>query len=135
MALTHIEADRSCQVLMHNDEKVESGSLTRWFQEEFQTDHKVMTAELARLWSLPAPMIEAYRYRSLPKTPCQHRLGLVVSAGVTAVQNEELPVEQRLSLLPWSEVLGIPADDIQSMAALGERQKDRVQSLAGRLTH
>ncbi len=135
MALTHIEADRSCQVLMHNDEKVESGSLTRWFQEEFQTDHKVMTAELARLWSLPAPMIEAYRYRSLPKTPCQHRLGLVVSAGVTAVQNEELPVEQRLSLHPWSEVLGIPADDIQSMAALGERQKDRVQSLAGRLTH
>ncbi len=135
MALTHIEADRSCQVLMHNDEQVESGSLMRWFQDEFKTDHRIMTAELARLWSLPAPMIAAYHYRAFPDAQCAHRLGLVVNAGVTAVQNAELPEERWQSLQPWAEALGISAADIQSMASIGKRQKERVMSLAGRLTH
>jgi len=135
MALTHIEADRSCQVLMHNDEQVESGSLTRWFQEEFKTDHKVMTAELARLWSLPAPMIAAYHSRAFPDAQSEYRLGLVVNAGVTAVQNAELPEERWQSLEPWADALGMSAADIQGMASIGERQKDRVRSLAGRLTH
>lgn len=135
MALTHIEADRSCNVLMHNDEQVESGSLTRWLQEEFNTDHKLMTAELARLWSLPEPMIAAYHYRAFPGTECGHRLGLVVSAGVTAVQNAEVEEDRWLSLHPWAVALGIDASDIQSMASIGERQRERVKSLAGRMTH
>ena len=135
MALTHIEADRSCEVLMHNDEQVDSGSLTRWFQDEFKTDHKIMTAELARLWSLPAPMIAAYQSRACPDAVCEHRLGLVVNAGVTAVQNTEVPEDRWQSLQPWAEELGISAADIQGMAAIGERQKERVRSLAGRLTH
>ena len=135
MALTHIEADRSCQVLMHNDEHVEHGSLTRWFQKEFSTDHKIMTAELARLWSLPAPMVAAYHYRAFPASECADRLGLVVGAGVAAVQNADLPEDRRSSLTPWSEQLGIEAEYIQHMAVIGERQRDRVQSLAGRMTH
>lgn len=135
LALTHTEADRSCQVLMHNDEQVESGSLTRWLQEEFETDHKTMTAELARLWSLPTPMIAAYSYRANPGTRCEHRLGLVVSAGVAAVQNAEVPKEGRQSLRSWAEPLGIDAAGIQGMASIGERQRERVQSLAGRMTH
>ncbi|MGI9236324.1 MAG: HDOD domain-containing protein [Woeseiaceae bacterium] len=135
MALTHIEADRSCQVLMHNDEQVQHGSLTQWFQEEFNTDHRIMTAELARLWSLPAPMVAAYHYRAFPTTPCEDRLGLVVSVGTAAVQNAALPEDRHLDIAPWSELLGIAAEDIQSMAEIGERQKSRVQSLAGRLTH
>lgn len=134
MALTHIEADRSCQVLMHNSEQVQPGSLTRWFFDEFKTDHKIMTAELARLWSLPKSMIAAYHYRAFPKSECEDRLGLVVCAGVTAVQNADLPEERRISLLPWSDPLGIGDDDIQRMAEFGERQRNRVESLAGRLT-
>lgn len=135
MALTHIEADRSCQVLMHNDEQIESGSLTRWFQEEFKTDHKIMTAELARLWSLPSPMIAAYHSRAFPGTQSEYRLGLVVNAGVTAVQNSELPEDRWQSLEPWADALGMSAADIQRMASISERQKERVRSLAGRLTH
>lgn len=135
MALTHIEADRSDQVLMRSDEDAQSGGLTRFFQEEFDTDHKTMTAELARLWSLPVPMLAAYYYRAYPETKCEERLGLVVSAGVAAVQNADLPEDGRISLTLWSEPLGIAAEDILRMAALGERQRNRVQSLAGRLTH
>ena len=135
MALTYIEADRSCEVLMHNDEQVEPGSLTRWLQEEFKTDHRIMTAELARLWSLPAPMIAAYQSRACPDADSEHRLSLVVNAGVIAVQNTELPEDRWQSLQPWAAELAIGAEEIQAMAALGERQKERVRSLAGRLTH
>lgn len=135
MALTHIEAERSCEVLMHNDEQVESGSLTQWFQKEFQTDHKIVTAELARLWSLPAPMTSAYHYRAFPETQCEERLGLVVCAGAIAVQNMELPEERHTSLDPWSGQLGIAAVDIQGLAVFSERQRSRVESLSGRLTH
>jgi len=135
MALTHIEPDRSCEVLLHNGGEVQQGSLTRWFQEEFNTDHKVMTAELARIWSLPEPMVAAYHYRAFPDADCEDRLALVVGAGVAAVQNADLPEERRVSLAAWSEALGIAADDIQMMAAFGKRQRDRVESLAGRLTH
>jgi HD-like signal output (HDOD) protein len=135
MALTHIESDRSCEVLMHNDEQVEPGSLTRWFQKEFKTDHKIMTAELARLWSLPEPMIAAYHYRAFPDAQCEHRLGMVVSAGVTAVQNAGLAEDRWQSLQPWANELGIDAADIQDMAVIGERQEERVKSLAGRMTH
>jgi HD-like signal output (HDOD) protein len=135
MALTHIEADRSCEVLMHNDENVEAGSLTRWFQGEFNTDHKVMTAELARLWSLPQPMIAAYHYRAYPNTECGHRLGLVVSAGVAAVQNTEFHEDRPMSLAPWSDALGITAEEIQRLAVFSKKQQERVRSLAGRLTH
>ena len=135
MALTHIEPDRSCEVLMRNDDQVESGSLTLCLQAEFETDHKVMTAELARLWSLPPAMMAAYHHRAHPEALCEHRLGFVVSAGVVAVQNAELAETERQSLAIWAEALGIDEADIQRMAVFGERQKARVQSLAGRFTH
>ena len=135
MALTHIEADRSCEVLKLNDEQVEPGSLTRWFKGEFSTDHKIMTAELARLWSLPASMIDAYHYRAYPDTPSANRLGLVVDAAVTAVQNIGLPEERQQSLQASAEALGISEAELQSMASISERQKERVKSLAGRSTN
>lgn len=131
MALTHIEADRTCEVLKLNDEQVEPGSLTRWFHDEFNTDHKVMTAELARLWSLPAPIIDAYHYRAYPDTPSAHRLGLVVDAAATAVQNVGLPQERQQSLQSCAEALGISETELQGMASISERQKERVKSLAG----
>ena len=80
-------------------------------------------------------MIGAYQYRAFPDTPCEHRLALVVNAGVTAVQNAELPDERQQSLEPCAQALGISAADLRSMASIGERQKERVKSLAGRLTN
>jgi HD-like signal output (HDOD) protein len=134
MALTHIEPVRTCRVLRAHREQGQPDSLAGLLNQEFGTDHKIMTAELGRIWSLPQPMVAAYQYRAFPKTPCDERLGLVVAAGITAVENEELDENRRSSLAPWSETLGIAAEDMQGMAAFGDRQKDRVQSRAGNMT-
>ena len=134
MALTHIEPERTCDVLRQCAEHTHEGALTESLYQEFKTDHKMMTAELARIWSLPAPMVAAYHHRAYPDTECNDRLGNVVAAGVIAVQNAGLPDELRVSLEPWSAFFGLPADDLQAMAVFGEKQRERVQSLAGRMT-
>ena len=134
MALTHIEPVRTNEVLKVHREHDRADSLAELFNKEFSTDHKIVTAELGRIWSLPAPMVAAYQYRAFPNSHCDFRLGLVVAAGVTAVENAERDEEQRSSLLHWSDQLGIDANDIQKMAMLSDRQKERVQALASNMT-
>lgn len=134
MALVHIEPTRSCKVLKAHCEQGQPHGLSILFNEEFDTDHKIMTAELGRIWSLPSPMLAAYQYRAFPNTACDERLGLVVAAAVAAVENVGLEKEQHRSLSPWADELGISADDMQSMAVFGDSQKERVQSLAGNMT-
>jgi len=132
MALSHVEPERTGKVLTECKAQGQPGCLSKLFNAEFETDHKIMTAELGRMWSLPSSMVAAYQYRAFPNTPCDDRLGLVVAAGVTAVQNEELEEDHKSSLSDWPESLGISAEDLQGMALFDDRQKDRVQSLAGR---
>lgn len=134
MALTHIEPVRTCLVLRTHGEQRQTESLASLFNLEFETDHRVMTAELGRVWSLPKPMVAAYLYRAFPMTHCDHRLGLIVAAGVAAVQNANLEDDRRCSLASSSQALGMAAEDIQGMAVFGDLQKDRVQSLAGKMT-
>ena len=93
-----------------------------------------MTAELARVWSLPAPMLAAYQYRAFPQTNCEERLGPVVAAGIVAVENTEAEESEQTSLTSWAVMLGLEAEDIQEMAQLSDRQKERVQSLASNMT-
>ena len=135
MAMTYIEPERTNRVLKAHRESDSGKTLAVLFNEEFSTDHKIVTAELGRMWSLPAPMVEAYQYRAFPDAHCDSRLAFVVAAGVTAVENAESDEEQQCSLTTWSEQLAIDASDIQSMAMLGDRQKERVQSLANNMTH
>ena len=134
MALIHIEPERTNAVLKAHREQDRDDSLADLFQEDFETDHKIVTAELGRIWSLPAPMVASYQYRAFPQAHCDHRLGVVVSAGVTAVENAEREDRQRSSLTAWSGELGIEEDEIQDMAILSDRQKERVQSLASNMT-
>jgi HD-like signal output (HDOD) protein len=134
MALSHIEPVRTNKVLEAHREPGQQKSLSELFLSELETSHRILTAELARIWSLPAPMVAAYQYRAFPHSHCDDRLGLVVAAGVTAVENTNLDEDLRGSLLSWSEPLGITADEIQSMAILGNQQRDRVNSLARNMT-
>lgn len=134
MALTHIEPARTNGVLKQHREDGRANSLADLFQSEFETDHKIVTAELGRIWSLPAPMVASYQSRAFPQAHCDYRLGLVVAAGVTAVENAERDEHERSSLGEWSTPLGIDCDEMQSMAILGDRQKERVQSLASNMT-
>ena len=132
MAMTHIEPERTNRVLKAHRESDEM--LATLFKEEFSTDHKIVTAEIARIWSLPAPMVSAYQCRAFPNAQCDFRLGLVVAAGVIAVENAECDEEHQGNLAVWADQLGVDAKDIQSMAMLSDRQKERVQSLARNMT-
>ena len=82
MALVHMEPRRANSVLAKHGKEEKPDTLSSLFLDEFATDHKIMTAELARVWSLPAPMLAAYQYRAFPQTNCEERLGPVVAAGV-----------------------------------------------------
>jgi len=134
MALTHIEPDRTNQVLQAHVDQEGQVSLVQLFEAEFETNHKIMTAELGRIWSLPLPMVAAYQYRALPQTHCDDRLGFVVAAAAAAVGNMDIEEDQRQSLAPWSETLGIAEEEIQRMASFGDEQKERVRSLASNMT-
>jgi len=134
MALTHIEPARTDRVLKEHKEQGHSVSLSDLFDQEFETNHRSMTAELGRIWSLPAPMVAAYQYRAFPDSNCDERLAFVVAVGATAVSNAQLDEDQQSSFEPWCESLGISAEDVQAIAFFGEQQQVRVQSLANNMT-
>jgi len=133
MALAHMEPKRASKVFMAHGGGADPDSLSALFLKEFATDHKIMTAELARVWSLPEPMLLAYQYRAFPQSHCDERLGAVVAAAVAAVENTEVDEDQRASLTSWAVSLGLEAEDIQEMAQLSEKQKERVQSLVSNM--
>lgn len=133
MALVHMEHERANAVLARHAKENQPDTLSNLFLKEFATDHKIMTAELARVWSLPEPMLAAYQYRAFPQTACDARLGPVLAAGVVAVENTEVAEDQRISLNSWAVMLGLEADEIQEMAVLNDRQRERVRSLASNM--
>ena len=134
MALVHMEPERSSAVFKKHKDQDEPDTLSDLFLAEFATDHKIITAELARVWQLPGPMLAAYQYRAFPQSHCEERLGPVVAAAVVAVENTEAPPDQQANLNGLAVVLGLDPDDLQAMAELSERQKERVQSLAMNMT-
>lgn len=134
MALTHMEPERTNEVLMRFRADHERTSVAEFFSKEFETDHRIVTSELARNWSLPTPMVAAYQFRAFPESHCDVRLGFVVAAGVCAVENAARDEASRESLESWAGELGIPVDELQGMAILGERHTEKIQSLANNMT-
>ena len=134
MALAHMEADRTNAVLIRHRDSDKGAELADLFVAEFDTNHRIVTAELARTWSLPAPMVEAYQLRAFPESTCDHRLGHVLSAGITAIESAEAGNGPSNALCRWSDELGISADDLHDMADFNDRQIERVQSVASNMT-
>jgi len=134
LALAHMEAKRTSGVLIAHSDNDRPNSLAAMFVDEFDTDHRIMTSELARTWSLPAPMISVYHYLAFPKSQSDHRLATVVVAGVAAVQNTEVEDGHCTSLDRWASDLGIGVDVLQRLATSSDWQKERVQSLASNMT-
>ena len=85
MALAHMEPARTNAALDANRGKPDPGSLSDSLIEEFDSDHKIVTLELARRWTLPQPMTAAYYFRAYPESVRDNRLALVVAAGATVV--------------------------------------------------
>jgi len=134
MALAHMEPERTNAALLNHRAEGRPDSMVEIFNEEFDTDHRVLTAELARCWSLPAPMVSAFQYRAFPQAHCDVHLGLIVTAGVRAAENTEVDEDSQDSLAPWADELGISAEDLQGMANVGERRIEKIQSLASNMT-
>lgn len=134
MALAHMDADRTQLVLYANSEGNSTDNLSDLFVARLGTNHRIMTAELARFWSLPSPMIIAFEYRAFPETACNERLGLIVTSAATAVGNTEVEDEQRVDLHALANGFGLAPDELQQMAIFGERQREKVQSLVGNMS-
>ena len=133
MALAHMEPKRTSEVLAEHKADPEASELGPRLRTEFGTDHRTVTAELGRFWSLPDPMAAAYDYRAGVNETGAERLAQVVAAAAAAVGNVENP--QRVTdLEPLAGNFGMSADDLQSLAVLPARQQERVESLASNMT-
>ena len=89
-----------------------------------------MTAELGRIWSLPAPMVSAYQYRAFPKSHYEDRLVRVLAAAEVAVENCVAGQDRQTDIAPIADELGIPVDDFIEMSCFEDWQRDRLHSLA-----
>jgi len=134
MALAHMEPERTNDVLRAHRDDDTGKDLGEFFMDEFGTDHRCMTAELARFWSLPEAMIEAYVCRAFPDSDCNERLGSVIAAGAAAIGNVGIADERRAELDQMAEPFGLTADELQELAIFPERQQERVRSLASNMT-
>lgn len=134
MALAHLAPDRTTAVLQAHSELAAATSLSSLFFAEFETDHKRMTADLARAWSLPEPMIAAYDHRAFPESPCGCKTCLIVAAGAAAVGNTEADDGRQTDLQQWAKEFALSVADLQNMAVFDDEQIEKVQSLACNLT-
>ncbi len=134
MALVHIEPQRVNKVLTAHRLTNEESELAELFEAELHTNHRIMTVELGRTWSLPATMLAAYQFRASPRARCDVRLGPIVAAGIAAAENAGVEENRRICLEGFATELGIPAGDIQDFALLSDRQKETMQSLASTMT-
>lgn len=134
MALAHIEPDRTNKVLKEYEQNTTSNSLKDFCVAELMTDHRIVTAELGRLWSLPELMVNAYQYRAFPEIAVDGRLGLILTCGVSAIGNLELEENNRTDLTGYADDIGFDADALQKFAEIGDRQKDRISSLSSNMS-
>jgi len=135
MALAYIESIRTNSVLRaHSSTEAEPGKLSELLMAELDTDHRSVTVELAKAWSLPGLMIAAYQQRLVAETNNDERLGLIVASAAAAVGNLEVEDEHKTELSAWADEIGLAAEDLQRMAVFGERQREQVLTLASSMS-
>ena len=134
MALAHMQPDRTHRVLQEHAQQTSPGTLREIFVNEVETDHRIVTSELSKFWSLPELMVSAFQNRAFPEMPVDSRLGPIVSAGAAAVGNFDVEESQIADLHHYADLIGLEADELQKMAMLGERQKDGIRSMSCSMT-
>lgn len=132
LALTHIRPEQTDTVLRRHAEQPDSSRrLSALMIDEFNTDHRITTAELARVWGLPQPVVDAFRWRAGPRAadPAD-RLAAILEASAAAVGNVNGPEEARLELDESASRLGLTVEQLEQIAEPGEKQKERLRSIA-----
>lgn len=135
MALAHIAPGPTSLVLQNHGKANASSDLAQAFLEKFETNHRIVTVALAQAWSLPEPMVAAYQYLAFPSEGSDVILGHVVHAAVVAVGNADIEENRRMNLDMHASSVGMDANELQQMAMLGERQRNRVGSLASNMVN
>ncbi len=131
LALAHIHPQRLNAVLATRDADPGATRLAESLQEAFRTDHRFATLELARQWSLPEPMLQAYAARLHDHgTTRLDRLAAVIDACVSAIGNAHGPEEARVDLDATATRIGLTPEQLAEMAEPGERQRERLRALA-----
>jgi HD-like signal output (HDOD) protein len=134
LAIAHMEPQTTNMALQAHSGEQKAGDLRNVLHDKLNTDHRIMTAELARIWSLPGPMVAAYQFRAYSDPQSTERLGVILSAAAVAVGNTEVEEDQQVPLARWAGEFGLEPEALQKMADFGERQQERVQSLAGNMS-
>lgn len=131
LALAHIQPQRLNAVLAQRDAEPGEKRLAPSLQEEFSTDHRFATVELARQWSLPEPMLQTYVARIQDHSTTRlDRLAAIVDACVSAIGNVNGPEEAREDLDSTANRIGLTAEQLAEMAEPGKRQRERLNALA-----
>jgi len=135
LALVHIEPARTDQVLRAHADHPDTSRLTHRLVNEFGTDHRHTTVELAKLWSLPLPIVIAYGDRSKgADSQPDVRLSAMLDAAATAVGNANGPEEARIGLDRSAARLGLTAAELEKRAGLSAKQTDRLRSVASSMS-
>lgn len=133
MALAHMQPAETHAALEEHAQD-ESLALSKVLLRHARADHRTMTSELAMFWSLPEAMCDAYAYRAAPVDGEVSGLAAVLAAAVLAVDHADVEVEPTRELESLATALGMKSEDLQSMARFGERQQNRLRSLASNMT-
>lgn len=131
LALAHIHPERVNAILEARAQEPGTERLANSLEDAFRTNHRFATLELARQWSLPEPMVQAYaaRLHSAGSNKLD-RLGAVVDACASAIGNAHGPDEARVDLDETATRIGLSVEQLAELAEPGERQKERLRSLA-----
>ena len=131
LALAHIHPKRVNAILEARATEPGSDRLANSLEDAFRTNHRYATLELARQWSLPEPMVQAYSSRLHSDGAAKsNRLGAVIDACASAIGNAHGPDEARVDLDATATRIGLTVEQLAELAEPGERQKERLRSLA-----
>ncbi len=131
LALAHIHPKRLNAILEARDAEPGTERLANSLEDAFRTNHRFATLELARKWSLPEPMLNAYASRIHSDGANKaDRLGSVIDACASAIGNAHGPDEARIDLDATATRIGLTAEQLAELAEPGDRQKERLRSVA-----
>jgi len=133
MAVAHMEPQRTSAVLHAHSESEQPEHLGQRFVAEFGTDHKLLTAELARFWQLPEIMLSAYQSRARRHENSDNRLGLILSAAATAAGNMLTEKESQVDLGVWAGRLDMESEDLEQIVVLSDRTQNAAQAMCSNM--
>lgn len=130
LALVHLTPAESGQALADSAADPCPQGLVDRLRASTGTDHRAVTADLAAAWQLPDALTEAYAARAGRSDIAASRLALIVRACSVVVGNRNRCQESRRDIDLSAEAIGLGADELLEEVQPGQRQLERLGSVA-----